>query len=113
MLILLYLEKYGFKIPDSFQNLTKDNYADYYKKNPINAKKIMIAFMDKYLMPVNINLIIPGDIGLMEYYKNNYPEFLSIISGNAKIICSEPNKGVLVTSIKEYNIKKAWRCLPQ
>ncbi len=100
-----YLQMNNIQLPDVFENLTIDNYQELYKKDPLEAKNVMIRFIESIAYDTNKPNF--GDILLLEY--KNYPIFLGIHAGNGNVLSCSPRFGVNVISRSYYKILRSFR----
>lgn len=104
-LIYDFLDKCGVEPPKNYSGLNLDTYKDFYLRNKEYALKLMIAYFDSFLKPIDINNARSGDIVILQYQYSH--KFTGIISGNGKVIISTLDNVKLV-SLGPYNILKAY-----
>jgi hypothetical protein len=111
--ILLYLAERGLAIPDEYQGVKRQDYPALFLSDPIAAKALMVEFMDSTLPLVSPPFAFAGDILLLRLQNSDTPPFLAIDGGNGNIIAASESHGIGVSSIRHYNIERAWRCQQQ
>jgi len=103
-----YLKQLDPNIPTRFENVTIDEYADLYKRDSFEAKRLMLRFLESYLNEVDIKFVFAGDVLLMQF-KTQTP-FLAIDAGNGKILSASPQLGTNVISKQYYKTLRVFKC---
>jgi len=103
-----YLKQLDYDIPTRFENVTIDDYAALYRSDVIEAKKLMLRFLQSYLDEVEVKFAFAGDILLMQF-KTQTP-FLAIDAGNGKILSASPQLGTNVISKQYYKTLRVFKC---
>lgn len=106
-LIVEYMKMRGCKIPETFEELTLETYADLFIIDPAKAKEIMIRFMQSQTDELSIGECFAGDIALLSC---DDTIFLSIVGGNGTCIGATTEYGVRVLPMNIYKIKRVFRC---
>ena len=109
--VLEYIASCGYQIPDSFEGVTRDDYADLFEADPGAAKALMVRFVDRLLDEVPPGHAFAGDILLLRL-RGQLP-FLAIDGGNGNIIAASESRGVGVSPRRSYTTERAWRCRRQ
>lgn len=107
-LILNYLSMNGVTVPDNYEGISRDTYADLFTNDPGKAKKLMVSFLDNLLETVPSAEAFAGDI-LLLVVPGELP-FLAINAGNGRVIGAAPSKGVCQLPANKYEIVRVWRC---
>ena len=105
-IILDYLDNRGINYPQEYKGLTRESYKELYLKEPEQAKKIMIAYIEDNFKEVDIKENRPGFILLISH-KDRIS--LAINGGNATAIFATEKMGVIKLPIKYYKLLRVWR----
>lgn len=101
------------KLPEQYEGLTMNTYADLYKEDPEQAKCIMIRLMKDLLHEIHPNKAAAGDILRLECKLGDDVEvvdFLAIDVGNGKFIMATESRGLVIWPKRFYKVRAAWRC---
>ena len=63
--IYRYLAELGQDLPDEFKGLTLETYAGLFVEDPLQAKEIMVEFIDSVADPIDLSEAFAGDIHLL------------------------------------------------
>ncbi len=106
-IVYQYLKDKNFKVPDSFNNVSFENYSNLYLRNKKEAKNLMISFFNLLLLEIKIGEIKAGDILLLSLHGDEFP---AISVGNGMILSASPKLGVNLISRNYFKTIKAWSC---
>lgn len=106
--VLEYLVDQNVIVPIEFAGITKEDYPEFFRSNPEAAKRLMVNFIDSFLIGINPVSAFVGDILLLEI--PGYTKFLAICAGNGQGISATEKYGVGVFNLKHYKIVRAWKC---
>lgn len=109
-IIVMYLKLRGYQVPEQFCGFTMQTYKAYYESVPWHAKQLMCYFFDCLMDPIAPHKAFAGDVLLLELPDSDSQPFAAIDGGNATIVAASPKRGVAVTPIRYYTIRRAWRC---
>lgn len=107
-LIIYYLQKQGVPIPDEYEGITLETYADFYKKDPENTLRLMVGFINRLLVSVHPNKAPPGSIYLLSLKGRDVPSFLALDGGNTNVVFATEERGIIVMPLSHYEIEGAW-----
>lgn len=93
-LVYAYCRDMQKPIPDTFEDLTLDNYAEFYMANKEKVEKVLVDYFGTIGTEVNVKEIIAGDLLVMNTGGGTL--FPAIYCGNNKFITSYIDVGVLV-----------------
>ena len=112
--IYAYLGEAGQELPDEYQGLTLQTYADLFREDPGRAKEIMCEFMGSVADEIEPGLARVGDVLLLKCRtKPEAGPALGIHGGGGNVVTSSREHGVTVYKLKNYTIERAWRCRRQ
>lgn len=109
-LIYDYLGRRGTELPTEWRGLTLETYAALFEKDPAEAKRIMVEFVDDLLSEIPVPRAFAGDLLLLQLKDSTTLPFLAIHGGQSIAIASSPEFGVRPWDLEHYTIRRAWRC---
>lgn len=112
-LIYDYMIRVGNDLPMEWRGLTLDNYAELFKQDPAEAKRVMVEFVDEHCREIKPGMAFAGDLLLLQLRDSDALPFLAIHGGQSMAIASAEDFGVRPWNLGHYIIRRAWRCLPQ
>lgn len=101
-LVYAYCRDMGKPIPDSFGEITLDNYAEFYASDKVMVEKVLCEYFTTIGRAVNVKSIIAGDLLVMEIRDAGL--FPAIYCGNCKFMTSYSDGGVRVYEFSD----KVW-----
>lgn len=106
-----YLLYKNINLPNEYEGLTIDTYAQLYRTDPEQAKCIMIRLMKDLLMEIPPHSAVAGDILRLECKLGaDVVDFLAIDGGNGRFIMATEKSGVTIWKKRFYNVREAYRC---
>ena len=112
--IYAYMAEAGQELPDEYQGLTLQTYADLFRADPARAKTIMCEFMGAVTDEIEPGKARVGDVLLLKCRtKPEAGPALGIHGGGGNVVTSSREHGVTVYKLKNYTIERAWRCRKQ
>lgn len=112
-LVIRYLQWREVPLPDEYEGLTLQTYAERFAHDPLGAKDIMVRLMDELLEVIPPPRAFAGDIVLLELAGSGALPFLAIHAGQASVLAASPEHGVRPWGIEHYEIRRAWSCRPR
>jgi len=112
-LVVSYLDFRDIPIPDAFEGVTLETYADLYAADPAGAKEAMVRFISQTLTEIPVHKAFAGDILLLQLKDSEALPFLAIHGGQSSIIAASPECGVMPWAIDHYIVRRAWTCRQQ
>lgn len=110
-LLLDLCEHIGISIPDSFDGVTRETYADLYASNPERAGRILLKFVCAVAQPIATNKTMTGDILFaVPRHEPNYEPFVLLHAGGDRVLGAFQDRGrVDLGPIRGYKIIRAYR----
>lgn len=109
-LFLAACDYWGAHIPDAFDGLTLENYAERFRQDPDGTKKILFRFLGTIGQEIRPSRAFAGDL-LVTTVKGSDIPGIGIHAGNDGILAAYRERGVAVMPLRAYNIIKAYRVI--
>jgi hypothetical protein len=106
-----YLKTIGVEAPDSFEGMTIEEYPEFFKSSPVEAKAMVVRYLDTILPRCEPNMTLAGDLLLIEV--KDHPPFLAINGGNGCILTASERFGFKAYRGFAYTRIGGWSCQQQ
>jgi hypothetical protein len=110
-LLLDLCEHAGVPVPESFEGVTRESYADLYRTDPRRANEILMQFLESVADPIPTERTITGDILVaVPRHQPDHEPFLLIRAGGDRVLGAFADRGrVDLGPIRGYQVLRAYR----
>ncbi|WP_041281518.1 DUF6950 family protein [Desulfocurvibacter africanus] len=109
-LVLHWLELRGVQVPEQFEGVGRDDYAELFRRAPEEAKALMGRFFDTILEPCDPRHVQPGDILLVRPLFSEAPAFTVVYAGNGQALSAVEGIGTNKFTLTRYEPVRGWQC---